>query len=80
MDRVFRIVNSAICSLDFAPLGLLRWPRGVVDWILAVVNSSSQGVIYLYLLIRLLLKKPLVKPTILDNFHPVSNLIFGEAG
>ena len=67
--------------MDPCPSWLIKAARGrMADWVWGVVNVSlQQGRILSCLreaVIRPLLKKPSLDPSVLDNYWPVSNIPF----
>uniref|UniRef100_A0A8C6XD58 Reverse transcriptase domain-containing protein n=1 Tax=Naja naja TaxID=35670 RepID=A0A8C6XD58_NAJNA len=81
VDRIMRRLSSTTCLLDPCPSWLVYASREVTrGWLQAVINASlSEGVFPAALkeaVVRPLLKKPALDPTILNNYRPVSNLRF----
>uniref|UniRef100_A0A8C6YD85 Reverse transcriptase domain-containing protein n=1 Tax=Naja naja TaxID=35670 RepID=A0A8C6YD85_NAJNA len=81
VDGIMRRLSSTTCLLDPCPSWLAYAAREVTcGWLRAVVNASlREGVFPAALkeaVVRPLLKKPALDPTVLDNFRPVSNLRF----
>lgn len=82
MERILMTVRIAPCSLDLCPFWLASATLGVIwRWVGVAVN------VFLWervdplplkkaLAWPLLLKKPFLDPTILDNFQPVFNIPF----
>lgn len=79
VDSIFMTISSIACSLDPCPSRSVKAAQGVLsEWVLVVVNSSfTERVVSLLIkesLVHPLLKKPSLDPTMLDNFHLVTNL------
>ena len=65
--------------LDPCPSWLIKAARGeMADWVRGVVNASLQqgrtSACLKEAVIRLLLKKASLDPSVLDNYRPVSNI------
>ena len=81
VDRILGEVNATTCVLDPCPSWLIKAARGgMADGVREVVNASlQQGRIPACLkeaVIRPLLKKPSLDPSVLDNYWPVSHIPF----
>uniref|UniRef100_A0A8D0BC31 Reverse transcriptase domain-containing protein n=1 Tax=Salvator merianae TaxID=96440 RepID=A0A8D0BC31_SALMN len=81
VDKAMGAVSSATCLLDPCPSWLVSTSREVTrGWVQAIVNASlregSFPAPYKEAIVRPLLKKPSLDPTVLNNYRPVSNLPF----
>uniref|UniRef100_A0A8D0DWT2 Reverse transcriptase domain-containing protein n=1 Tax=Salvator merianae TaxID=96440 RepID=A0A8D0DWT2_SALMN len=81
VDKAKGAVSSATCLLDPCPSWLVSTSREVTrGWVQAIVNASlrdgSFPAPYKEAIVRPLLKKPSLDPTVLNNYCPVSNLPF----
>ena len=79
VDRVLGSVRSTTTPLDPCPSWLIRRSaRGVRTWVQEAVNASlREGVVPTTLkevVIRPLLKKPNLDPSLVANYRPVANL------
>uniref|UniRef100_A0A803TSP9 Reverse transcriptase domain-containing protein n=1 Tax=Anolis carolinensis TaxID=28377 RepID=A0A803TSP9_ANOCA len=81
VEGILGSVRATTCALDPCPSWLVKLAKdGLLDWFVAIINASlGQGTVpscFKQAVVKPLLKKTSLDPSVCNNYRPISNLPF----